>query len=193
MEQLIEFDKELFLLLNNLGNPVWDDFWNILTNKWSSIPLYAVLIYLLYKSLGLKGAIISIILVAGMITITDQLANVFKDAFQRPRPCRQEGVMEFARFIAERCGRYGYFSAHAASSAALAIYMGLIVKPFYSKIFPILIIWAVLVAYSRIYVGVHYPGDILTGMLLGVIVGWIFYKIQQSLLRKYNNAGTHQE
>lgn len=193
MEQLIEFDKELFLLLNNLGNPVWDDFWNILTNKWSSIPLYAVLIYLLYKSLGLKGAIISIILVAGMITITDQLANVFKDAFQRPRPCRQEGVMEFARFIAERCGRYGYFSAHAASSAALAIYMGLMLKPFYSKIFPILIIWAVLVAYSRIYVGVHYPGDILTGMLLGVIVGWIFYKIQQSLLRKYNNAGTHQE
>src|SRR5690606_28646301 len=190
MEQLIEFDKELFLLLNNLGNPVWDDFWNILTNKWSSIPLYAVLIYLLYKSLGLKGAIISIILVAGMITITDQLANVFKDAFQRPRPCRQEGVMEFARIIAERCGRYGYFSAHAASSAALALYMGLILKPFYSKIFPILIIWAAMVAYSRIYVGVHYPGDILTGMLLGVIVGWIFYKIQQSLLRKYNNAGT---
>lgn len=193
MEQLIEFDKELFLLLNNLGNPVWDDFWNILTNKWSSIPLYAVLIYLLYKSLGLKGAIISIILVAGMITITDQLANVFKDAFQRPRPCRQEGVMEFARFIAERCGRYGYFSAHAASSAALAIYMGLMLKPFYSKIFPVLIIWAAMVAYSRIYVGVHYPGDILTGMLLGVIVGWIFYKLQQSLLRKYNNAGTHQE
>lgn len=193
MEQLIEFDKELFLLLNNLGNPVWDDFWNILTNKWSSIPLYAVLIYLLYKSLGLKGAIISIILVAGMITITDQLANVFKDAFQRPRPCRQEGVMEFARFIAERCGRYGYFSAHAASSAALAIYMGLMLKPFYSKIFPILIIWAAMVAYSRIYVGVHYPGDILTGMLLGVIVGWIFYKLQQSLLRKYNNTGTHQE
>ena len=193
MEQLIEFDQELFLLLNNLGNPVWDDFWNILTNKWSSIPLYAVLIYLLYKNLGLKGAIISIILVAGMITITDQLANVFKDAFQRPRPCRQEGVMEFARFIAERCGRYGYFSAHAASSAALAIYMGLMLKPFYSKIFPILIIWAAMVAYSRIYVGVHYPGDILTGMLLGVIVGWIFYKIQQSLLRKYNNAGTHQE
>ena len=193
MEQLIEFDKELFLLLNNLGNPVWDDFWNILTNKWSSIPLYAVLIYLLYKSLGLKGAIISIILVAGMITITDQLANVFKDAFQRPRPCRQEGVMEFARFIAERCGRYGYFSAHAASSAALAIYMGLMLKPFYSKIFPILIIWAAMVAYSRIYVGVHYPGDILTGMLLGVIVGWIFYKLQQSLLWKYNNAGTHQE
>ena len=185
MEQLIELDQELFLFLNNLGNPAWDDFWNILTNKWSSIPLYAFLIYLLYRSLGAKGAIITVILVAGMITITDQLANVFKDGFQRPRPCRQEGVMEFARFIAVRCGSYGYFSAHAASSAALTIYMGFILKPFYSKMLYVLVFWALMVAYSRIYVGVHYPGDVLTGMLLGSIIGWIFYILQQRLMKKY--------
>lgn len=185
MEQLIELDRELFLFLNNLGNPAWDDFWNILTNKWSSIPLYAFLIYLLYRSLGAKGAIITVILVAGMITITDQLANVFKDGFQRPRPCRQEGVMEFARFVAVRCGSYGYFSAHAASSAALTIYMGFILKPFYSRMLYVLIFWALMVAYSRIYVGVHYPGDVLTGMLLGSIIGWIFYILQQRLMKKY--------
>lgn len=185
MEQLVELDQELFLFLNNLGNPAWDDFWNILTNKWSSIPLYAFLIYLLYRSLGAKGAIITVLLVAGMITITDQLANVFKDGFQRPRPCRQEGVMEFARFVAVRCGSYGYFSAHAASSAALTIYMGFILKPFYSKMFYLLIFWALMVAYSRIYVGVHYPGDVLTGMLLGSIIGWIFYILQQRLMKKY--------
>ena len=185
MEQLIELDQELFLFLNNLGNPAWDDFWNILTNKWSSIPLYAFLIYLLYRSLGAKGAIITVILVAGMITITDQLANVFKDGFQRPRPCRQEGVMEFARFIAVRCGSYGYFSAHAASSAALTIYMGFILKPFYSKMLYVLVFWALMVAYSRIYVGVHYPGDVLTCMLLGSIIGWIFYILQQRLMKKY--------
>ena len=185
MEQLIELDQELFLFLNNLGNPAWDDFWNILTNKWSSIPLYAFLIYLLYRCLGAKGAIITVILVAGMITITDQLANIFKDGFQRARPCRQEGVMEYARFIAVRCGSYGYFSAHAASSAALAIYMGFILKPFYSRMFYVLIFWALMVAYSRIYVGVHYPGDVLTGMLLGSIIGWIFYILQQRLMKKY--------
>ena len=185
MEQLVELDQELFLFLNNLGNPAWDDFWNILTNKWSSIPLYALLIYLLYRSLAAKGAIITVLLVAGMITITDQLANVFKDGFQRPRPCRQEAVMEFARFVAVRCGSYGYFSAHAASSAALTIYMGFILKPFYSKMFYLLIFWALMVAYSRIYVGVHYPGDVLTGMLLGSIIGWIFYILQQRLMKKY--------
>ena len=185
MEQLVELDQELFLFLNNLGTPAWDNFWNILTHKWTSIPLYIVLIYLLYKRLGTKGAIITVLLVAGMITITDQLANVFKDGFERLRPCRQEGVMEYARFVAIRCGKYGYFSAHAASSAALTVYLGLILKPFYKFILPILIFWALMVAYSRIYVGVHYPGDVLTGMILGSGIGFVFYIVQQRLMKKY--------
>ena len=185
MEQLVELDQELFLFLNNLGTPAWDNFWNILTHKWTSIPLYIVLIYLLYQCLGTKGAIITVLLVAGMITITDQLANVFKDGFERLRPCRQEGVMEYARFVAIRCGKYGYFSAHAASSAALTVYLGLILKPFYKFILPILIFWALMVAYSRIYVGVHYPGDVLTGMILGSGIGFLFYIVQQRLMKKY--------
>lgn len=185
MEQLVELDRELFLFLNNLGNPGWDLFWNTLTHKWTSIPLYILLIYLLYRSLGAKGAVITVLLVAGMITITDQLANVFKDGFERLRPCRQEGVMEYARFVAIRCGQYGYFSAHAASSAALTVYLGFILRPFYSKILYILIFWALMVAYSRIYVGVHYPGDVLTGIVLGCLIGWIFYFVQQRLMKKY--------
>ena len=185
MEQLVELDQELFLFLNNLGTPAWDNFWNILTHKWTSIPLYILLIYLLYQCLGTKGAIITVLLVAGMITITDQLANVFKDGFERLRPCRQEGVMEYARFVAIRCGKYGYFSAHAASSAALTVYLGLILKPFYKFILPILIFWALMVAYSRIYVGVHYPGDVLTGMILGSGIGFVFYIVQQRLMKKY--------
>jgi undecaprenyl-diphosphatase len=188
MEQLVELDQELFLFLNNLGTPAWDNFWNILTHKWTSIPLYLVLIYLLYRSLGTKGAIITVLLVAGMITITDQLANVFKDGFERLRPCRQEGVMEYTRFVAVRCGMYGYFSAHAASSAALTIYLGLILKPYHKILLYILVFWALMVAYSRIYIGVHYPGDILTGMILGGGIGYIFYLVQQRLLRKYGQV-----
>ena len=185
MEHLVELDQELFLFFNNLGTPAWDNFWNILTHKWTSIPLYIVLIYLLYRSLGTKGAIITVLLVAGMITITDQLANVFKDGFERLRPCRQEGVMEHARFVAIRCGKYGYFSAHAASSAALTVYLGAILKPYYKYLLYILIFWALMIAYSRIYVGVHYPGDILTGMFMGGGIGYVFFLVQQQILRKY--------
>ena len=185
MEQLIEYDQELFLFLNNLGGPAWDDFWNTVTNKFSSIPLYILLIYLLYRSLGLKATLVSLVLVAGLITATDQLANVFKDAFARSRPCGQVGVMESARFVAVRCGKFGYFSAHAASSAALAVFMGLILRPYLKWIIYVLVLWSLMVSYSRIYVGVHYPGDVLTGMLIGGTIGYLFYKLQQYVLGKY--------
>ncbi|GAB2779085.1 phosphatase PAP2 family protein [Salinimicrobium soli] len=185
MEQLVQIDQELFLFLNNLGNSNWDSFWNLVTDKISSIPFYALLLYLLYRSIGLKKTFLTLLLVAVLITFTDQLANLFKHGFERPRPCRQEGVMEYARFVAVRCGRYGYFSAHAASSAALAVFMGLILRPFWRGIFFVLVGWALLVSYSRIYVGVHYPGDILTGWIIGILLGWLFYKLQKYLLKKY--------
>lgn len=66
-----------------------------------------------------------------LITATDQLANVFKDGFERLRPCGQEGVKEYIRSIAVRCGKYGYFSAHASNSTGVAIFLGIILKRFY--------------------------------------------------------------
>lgn len=185
MEQLVELDREIFLFLNNLGNPTWDDFWNFVTNKFASIPFYALLVFFMYKALGLKRTLLTLLLVAGLITITDQLSNFFKHFFERPRPCRQEGVMEYARFVAVRCGRYGYFSAHAASSAALTIFLGLILKNYWKHIFYVLIFWALLVSYSRIYIGVHYPGDVLTGWILGILIGYLFFLLHKYLLKKY--------
>jgi undecaprenyl-diphosphatase len=190
MEQLVEIDQELFLFLNNLGNSTWDPFWNLVTDKFSSIPFYALLLYLLYRSYGLKRAFLTLVLVALLITCTDQLANLFKHAFERARPCRQEGIMEYARYVAVRCGRYGYFSAHAASSAALTVFMGLLLRPFWKGIFAVLIGWAFLVSYSRIYVGVHYPGDILTGWVIGIILGWLFYRFEQYLQKRYFSSSS---
>lgn len=190
MEQLVELDRELFLFLNNLGNPAWDDFWNFVTNKFASIPFYALLVFFLYRALGWKKTLLCLVLIAAVITSTDQLSNLFKHFFERPRPCRQEGVMEYARFVAVRCGRYGYFSAHAASSAALVLFLGMILRNYWKNIFSVLIVWGLLVSYSRIYIGVHYPGDILTGWIFGILIGFLFYRLFLFLLKKYFNPSS---
>ncbi|MFN4763269.1 phosphatase PAP2 family protein [Gillisia sp. Q332] len=185
IEKILELDAKLYLYLNNLGNPAWDWFWLLITDKWTAIPLYVLLLYLIFRRYGVKGTAISLVMIALLITCTDQLANVFKDGFERLRPCRQEGIMEYARYIAVRCGRFGYFSAHAASSFALAIFVGLILKKAYPKLIYMMLFWALVVSYSRIYVGVHYPLDVITGMLIGAFLGYLFYLLQVYLIRKF--------
>lgn len=178
IDQLLQYDTELFLFLNNLGSESWDGMWRFITEKYSSIPIYLLLLYFIYKQLGWKGTAVILASAALMITATDQLANLFKYGIQRPRPCQVEAIKDGMRFMADRCGRYGYFSAHAASSMAAAVFLGLILKHRFKYLPFLLLIWAVIIAYSRIYLGVHYPLDIITGMFFGGIIGWIFYRLQ---------------
>ena len=184
MNTLRQLDTELFLYLNNLGSAQWDGLWLGITNKWFSIPIYMVLLFLVYKNLGLKKTGLILVLVAALITCTDQLANIFKYGFERPRPCQLDTLRQQARFIAVHCGSFGYFSAHAASSMALAFFMGTVLRKKSPYIFPALILWAGIIGYSRIYVGVHYPGDVLTGMFIGGLIGYLFYRLFVFILAK---------
>ena len=185
LEQLLKYDTDLFLYLNGLGNTSWDWLWRFITEKWSSIPLYAVLLYIIYKKFQWKGTLVVLVCVALMITATDQLANLFKYGIQRPRPCRVEELKAVMRFVADGCGRYGYFSAHAASSMAAAVFLGLLLQKYFKYLPYLLILWAVLTGYSRIYLGVHYPLDVITGMTFGGIIGWLFYLLQGWGQRKF--------
>jgi len=185
IDQLLQYDKELFLYLNNLGNPTWDWLWLLITNELTFIPLYALLLFFIYKKFGLKTLIFSVLIIALMITFTDQISNVFKRGFERLRPCRQDGVMDQMRFIAVRCGKYGFFSGHSSNSMAAAVFAGLLLKPFYRKLLFILLFWSFLVAYSRIYVGVHYPLDIVCGLMFGAISGFMFYKILKYIIKRF--------
>ncbi|PKQ44837.1 phosphatase PAP2 family protein [Confluentibacter flavum] len=185
IDKIIEYDKQLFLFLNNLGSPTWDLLWLIITDELTFIPLYAILLFLLYKKFGVKVLLLFIVIVAVMITFTDQITNVFKRGFERPRPCRAEGVMEYTRFIAKRCGLYGFFSGHSSNSMAAAVFAGLLLKPYYKNLLIVLLIWSFIVAYSRIYVGVHYPLDIVCGLTFGAITGFAFYKVSVYIIRRY--------
>jgi len=185
IEQLLQYDTELFIFLNNLGSTTWDGLWLIITNKLTFIPLYAVLLYLIYKHLGLKTLLLLMFVIAAMITFTDQVTNLFKDGFQRPRPCRVNDLEGLIRYVAPRCGKYGFFSGHSSNSMAAAVFAGLLLRSYYKNLIFILLFWSAIVAYSRIYVGVHYPLDIVCGLAFGAFAGFIFYKLQIYLRKRF--------
>lgn len=186
LEELIQLDKELFLFLNGLGNSNWDGFWMLATNKLSSIPLYFILLILTYKQLGLRKTLVVLLAVTILILVTDQLANFFKYGVQRLRPCYDQDVSTIMRLVKNSCGgRFGYFSAHAANSFAVAFFFTFILRSKFKYIGFILIFWALMVAYSRIYIGVHFPLDVLTGALVGLIFSWVFAKLYIFALHKF--------
>ena len=188
IEQLLEYDTGLFLFLNNLGSETWDTLWLAITAKLTFVPLYAFLLFLLYKKYGLKSLLVFVVVVALMITFTDQITNVFKRSFQRPRPCGEADLIDQIRFIAVRCGKYGFFSGHSSNSMAAAVFSGLMLKPYFKNLIFILLFWSAVVAYSRIYVGVHYPLDIFCGLTFGAISGFMFYKLAKYLLKRFVKA-----
>lgn len=186
IDQLVHYDKELFLFLNNLGTSQWDGFWLFLTNKWNSIPLYVLLGFFTYKSFGLKRLLMIMVAIALLILVTDQLANFFKYGVQRLRPCHDPTISGLMRLVKSSCGgKFGYFSAHAANSFAVAVFFTSLLRPKYKFIGIWLIIWALVVAYSRIYIGVHYPLDVFTGLIIGAFLGGLFLQLFLKFAAKY--------
>lgn len=180
LEDLIQHDEALFLWLNNMGSSSWDGFWLFITYKWNfvSLALYATLIGLSYNYFGFKKTLLVLVTMAILILTTDQLANFFKYGVQRLRPCHDPEVNSLMRLVKASCGgKFGYFSAHAANSFAVAFFFTFLLKSKLPYIGIFLMLWAFIVAYSRIYIGVHFPLDVLTGIGIGLILSWLFSKL----------------
>ena len=187
LEQLLELDKAIFLYLNGLGSPQWDTLFLFISHKLSALPLYIFLLILAYRKLGFKNTLIMLVAVALMITVTDQLSTFFKYGIARLRPCHDPEIIPFMRLVKSSCGgQYGYFSAHAANAFAVAIFFGTILKSTGTHYGFFLALWATAVAYSRVYLGVHFPLDIITGAGLGAMFGWLFVKLFIFALRKFS-------
>ena len=188
LEQLLQYDTELFLFLNNLGTETWDGFWMFYTHKFNWIPFYALLLFLLYKHLGKQKTVFLILVVVAMIVFTDQITNAFKYGFERYRPCHNANLIDQMRIVKEGCGgRFGFFSGHASNSMAVAVFVGLLLLNKYRKLIFLLLIWSFAMAYSRVYIGVHYPLDIICGMAFGALSGYGFYKLLGLLFRRFTS------
>lgn len=186
IEQLIELDKAFFLFLNGLGTVYWDAFWMFYTAKLHWIPFYAVLAYLMYKRLNTKMFVLTLVVIVLMISFTDQVTNLFKHGIRRLRPCHDASLIDSMRLVKSWCGgQFGYFSGHASNSMAVAIFTGLMLRDKYKYLIFILIFWAICMGYSRIYIGVHFPLDVLTGFIFGGISGFAFYKLDTYLQSRF--------
>jgi undecaprenyl-diphosphatase len=182
LDTLQQWDRDLFLYLNGMGSEQWDAFWLGLTNKFTWIPLYVLLLYGLFTFFPWKKALLYLLLVALLVAFTDQFVNLIKYTTGRLRPCNDPFFQDIARII-KHSGGYSFFSGHATNSMAVSMFMILLLRKYTAYVWGILI-WPLSFAYSRIYLGVHYPGDVLTGLMAGILIGLFFYKISGLIIRK---------
>jgi len=173
---LIEIDRYLFLAINGWAGtePLLDSLMLFLSGKWSAIPLYAFLAYLLYKVYGVRQFALIALGVTVLVILTDQgSVHLFKNVFQRLRPCHDATLMEQVRLVNAHCGgQFGFVSSHAANTFGLATFVVLLLRQFHWPLPMLLFVWAGLVGCSRLFLGVHFPGDVIFGALFGSMVGW---------------------
>lgn len=196
VDGLIAWDHALFQVINGLNHPFWDEFMYWISEKWPWIPAYLVCLFFVYKKEGLKGTGIFLIGIVVLIFLSDRITSGFmKPYFERLRPCRLENDWNYVvHIVKEHCGgKYGFASSHAANFFALAAFISRFFAHRPVSIF--LFFLASLVAYSRVYLGVHYPGDVIMGACIGVLCAFFAWKVYSFLKNKASNQkieGSHQ-
>lgn len=183
LETLLELDKNLFVFLNSLGSEAYDGFWLFITKQINWIPIFALILYLVFKHLGWRHAVLIILVMALLVLLTDQTTNLFKNYFQRLRPVNNTDLDDVIHFVHKRSS-FSFISGHASNSMAAAFFLYKVLKP-YLKYMGFIFLWPLIFAYSRIYLGLHYPGDILCGYVWGILMALIMLKLYVYLRNRY--------
>ncbi|MAZ41788.1 MAG: phosphatase PAP2 family protein [Cyclobacteriaceae bacterium] len=191
---MIEFIKSIDLtlldLINGAGRPFLDPIMIFLSAKFVWIPLYLYLIFLLYAQYG-KRFWIPLLFIVISLTLSDQFTSSFmKPYFQRLRPCLDQSLAIVVEIVKGCGGKYGFASSHAANTMGLAVFYLMLLKTKKKILAYAIFTWALMVGYSRAYLGVHYPGDVIVGFLVGGFFGYLCYQLHSLVIKKLGNSLT---
>ena len=182
LEKILKLDKDLLIFLNGLGSPTFDGLWLIITKQAYWAPVFLMVFYLLQKKIGWKNFGYYILFTAILILVCDQTCNLFKWYFQRLRPCNVDELKGIIRIV-KTSKSFSFFSGHATNSMATTVFGFMIMKRYYKHSY-LLFLFPLIFAYSRIYLGLHFPSDILTGYAFGATFGFICYKLYRKYILK---------
>lgn len=183
LETLQQLDRDLFVYLNSLGSETFDPIWKVITKQIYWTPIFLYIGYLAYKKLGWRHTLLLVGMIALLVAFTDQATNLIKNTVQRLRPCNNPEIADIIRAVVKRKS-FSFVSGHASNSMAAALFLFMVLRRYY-KYMGFIFLWPVVFAYSRIYLGLHYPGDILAGYCLGLLTGFLIYKLYVYLRNRY--------
>lgn len=183
-EILLNADREAFIFLNNLGSESWDAFWLLITRQINWLPIFIILFYLVLKNYGWRHSVVVLGMIGIVVLITHLTTNYFfKFRFERLRPSNDPSLEGLIRSVG-KSDTFSFLSGHASNSMAAAFFVYTVLKS-RVKYIEIIFLWPLIFAYSRIYLGLHYPSDILAGYLWGAVMAILVVKLYVLVRDKY--------
>ena len=183
LDDILVWDRQAFLMLNGMGSPDFDGFWVGVTRLLTWSPLYLFFFILVFRAYPWKQAVAVLLTLLLLVLGITELTDLVKDLAARLRPNNEPELRGLARILIQPAD-FSFFSGHASFSFALTTAVVLFLKEQYKWIY-VFYAWALLIAFSRVYVGVHYPGDVVTGALAGTLLAFLFYQAFQYISKPY--------
>jgi len=173
-ERLIELDKQCLVFLNGLGTTFWDPFWLFVTNQFNWTPVFLLVLYFIFKYLGWKKGVFLLVFLSCMIAFSDQFTNLIRVIFERNRPNNDPEINSFLRILIQPKS-YSFTSGHATTSTAVAVFVILVLRKHF-KYIKWFVLFPLIFSYSRLYLGVHFPIDIIVGACVGMSIGVLCHR-----------------